>query len=93
MPSDFARMHQALRFIASHREESPTLEDMARAVGLSPFHFQRLFRRWVGISPKRYLQNLTLASAKPRLRQGASVMEAAMERLRARPIGEHQAPS
>lgn len=79
MPSDHARMGTALQFIANHRDENPSLDAMARAVGLSPYHFQRLFRRWVGISPKRYLQTLTVADAKPRLRRGDSLLEVAYD--------------
>ena len=58
--SDYARIADAIRFIASQVERQPTLDEIAAHVHLSPFHFQRLFSRWAGVTPKRYLQVLTL---------------------------------
>ncbi len=57
-------MAAALRYIETRRDEQPTLEEVAAAIGLSPTHFQRVFSQWVGVSPKRYLQHLTLDHAK-----------------------------
>ena len=57
----------------------PSLEDMANEVGLSTFHFQRMFRIWVGISPKRYLQNLAAARAKARLDDAQTVLDTAYD--------------
>ena len=62
--SDYARIADAIRFIASQVERQPTLDEIAAHVHLSPFHFQRLFSRWAGVTPKRYLQVLTLERAK-----------------------------
>ena len=64
MSCDFSRIENALTFIADRVDEQPDLDDVAATVGLSPFHFQRLFTRWVGVSPKKFLQYLTLARAK-----------------------------
>jgi AraC family transcriptional regulator of adaptative response/methylated-DNA-[protein]-cysteine methyltransferase len=55
------------------------LEEVARASGLSLFHFQRLFKRWAGVSPKRFLQFLTAEHAKKCLRESRSVLDAAYE--------------
>jgi AraC family transcriptional regulator of adaptative response/methylated-DNA-[protein]-cysteine methyltransferase len=74
-----ARVAEALAFIEAHRDRQPALEEVAAAVGLSPAHFQRVFSRWVGVSPKRYMQYLTLGHAKRLLAERASVLDAALE--------------
>ena len=61
-----ARIAAALRYVVEHGQDQPSLETMAEQAGLSPFHFQRIFKRWAGISPKRFLQYVTLANAKRR---------------------------
>lgn len=76
---DYDRVARAIRFIAENRLEQPSLEDVADVMGLSPFHAQRLFTRWAGISPKRFLGLLTLEHAKALLRSTESVMGAAYE--------------
>ncbi len=76
MPSDYARIEKALIYIAERAEQQPELDDIAAASGLSPFHFQRLFTRWVGVSPKKFLQFLTLDRAKACLCESASVLDA-----------------
>jgi AraC family transcriptional regulator of adaptative response/methylated-DNA-[protein]-cysteine methyltransferase len=55
--------------------EQPTLEEIAEHLHLSPYHFQRIFSRWAGVSPKRYLQVLTVEQAKHLLRDSKSVLE------------------
>jgi len=76
---DFARMEQALEWLSAHALERPSLDQAARAMAMSPFHFQRMFSHWAGVSPKQFLQALSLACAKRRLAAGASVLEAALE--------------
>jgi AraC family transcriptional regulator of adaptative response/methylated-DNA-[protein]-cysteine methyltransferase len=61
---DYARVAKAIGYLETHYREQPALADLAAAAGLSEFHFQRLFSRWVGISPKRFLQFLTKEHAK-----------------------------
>lgn len=75
----YARLEAALAMIAESQTRQPSLEEMAAAAGMSPFHFQRIFARWVGISPKRFLQYLTLDYAKARLAEAASVLDAAYD--------------
>jgi AraC family transcriptional regulator of adaptative response/methylated-DNA-[protein]-cysteine methyltransferase len=70
-------MAAALRYLETHRLEQPDLETVAAHVGLSPTHFQRLFSRWVGVSPKRYLQHLALGTARRLLAERESVLETA----------------
>ncbi len=74
---DYERIGAALRLIEARAHAQPDLAELAAAVGLSPHHFQRLFRRWVGVSPKRFLQALTVVDAKERLARSESVLDAA----------------
>ncbi len=76
---DYQRIEEALAYLETHRTEQPTLEEVADHVGLSPFHFQRIFSRWVGISPKRFLQFLTVEHARRCLAETRSVLEATFE--------------
>ncbi len=55
MAQDFVRIEQAIRYLDEHHGTQPSLADVAAGVGLSEAHFQRMFRRWAGISPKRFL--------------------------------------
>jgi AraC family transcriptional regulator of adaptative response/methylated-DNA-[protein]-cysteine methyltransferase len=77
--TDYRRMARAIAFLSAHYAEQPRLEDAAEAVGLSPFHFQRTFTRYVGVSPKAFVGHLTLAHAKAELANGTSVLNAALE--------------
>jgi AraC family transcriptional regulator, regulatory protein of adaptative response / methylated-DNA-[protein]-cysteine methyltransferase len=76
---DYARVERAIGYLEANRQRQPDLADVAASVHLSEYHFQRLFRRWAGISPKRFLQYLTKEDAKRRLRESGSVLEAALE--------------
>jgi AraC family transcriptional regulator of adaptative response/methylated-DNA-[protein]-cysteine methyltransferase len=79
MPGDYERIRKAIEFIDAHAHEQPSLERIAAHAGLSPFHFQRLFRRWAGTSPKRFLEYLTTVRARRLLEGSASVLDAALE--------------
>lgn len=76
---DYLRIERAIRFLDAHAEDQPGLDDVAREIGLSPFHAQRLFTRWAGISPKRFLGLLTVGHAKAALQEGQSVLDAAYD--------------
>jgi AraC family transcriptional regulator of adaptative response/methylated-DNA-[protein]-cysteine methyltransferase len=77
---DFARIAKAIAYIDAHFREQPRLEDVAAHAGLSEFHFNRLFRRWAGVTPKQYLSAVTGAAARDALAGGnASVLDAALE--------------
>lgn len=60
---DYERVARAIDYISTNRRAQPSLDDVARAVGVSPFHAQRIFQRWAGVSPKRFLQFLTARDA------------------------------
>jgi len=72
-------MAAALSYIEARRDAQPSLEAVAEHIGLSPAHFHRMFSRWVGVSPKRYLQHLTLGTAKGLLAERHTVLDAAYE--------------
>lgn len=76
---EFRTIESAIHFIAANAERQPTLAEVARTVHLSEYHFQRLFRRWVGVSPKRFLQAVTLRRAKERLGAEAGVLQTAYD--------------
>lgn len=79
MNSEYRRMEKAIHYIDEHAEEQPSLDDVSRYVDLSPWHFQRLFKKWTGLSPKRYLQFLTVENAKMLLHRSVSVLETAYD--------------
>ncbi len=76
-PYHYGVIGRAIETIADRRAENLTLEEIAAGVGLSPAHFQRVFSQWVGVSPKRYQQYLTLDHARRLLADRHSVAEAA----------------
>ncbi len=77
--SDAARIERALDYLADRFPEQPSLGELAAEAGVSEHHFQRMFTRRVGVSPKKFLQHLTLEAAKQRLRDSASVLDAAYD--------------
>lgn len=77
--SDYDRIARVIRFLDEHHLEQPTLAELAGEAGLSPHHFHRLFARWAGITPKDFLQCLTLQHARDALRSGQSVLDAALD--------------
>ena len=81
---DYDRVERAIRYIAANRLEQPSLDEVADAMGLSPFHAQRMFSRWAGLSPKRFL-----GSAYRRAREvpAALLRECAGCRVRGRAVG------
>ena len=72
-------IERALNWLSRHWRQQPGLAEAADAAGMSEFHFQRVFTRWVGVSPKKFLGYLTLDSAKACLERGESVLDAAYE--------------
>jgi AraC family transcriptional regulator of adaptative response/methylated-DNA-[protein]-cysteine methyltransferase len=77
--NDYLKMSKVLAYITQHGYKQPSLEELATIAGISPYHFQRKFINWVGISPKSYLQCMTLNNAKSIMQQGKSVLDATMD--------------
>lgn len=77
--NDYERIARVIRYLDDHHAEQPDLATLAARAGLSPFHFHRLFSAWAGITPKDFLQCLTLTHAKAMLLEGRSVLDAALE--------------
>ncbi|MFA5851199.1 MAG: methylated-DNA--[protein]-cysteine S-methyltransferase [Spirochaetales bacterium] len=77
--SDYARVEAAIKYIEAQAARQPSLDKVAEYIGLSPYHFQRLFTRWAGVSPKRFLEYITVEAAKQLLAESASVLDAALD--------------
>src|SRR2546425_7160753 len=75
---DYARIEKAIAFVREHYLEQPDLGTIARHVHLSEFHFQRLFSRWAGITPKRFLQFVTVEHAKQQLAASKSLLDVSL---------------
>ena len=77
---DYKRVERAIDYITRNYKDKPSLEDIAAEIHVSPFHFQRLFSKWAGVSPKKFIQFLSLDYAKNILRvPGTSVLDAAYD--------------
>lgn len=76
---DYERIEKVIRYLEKEWPNQPDLNQVATVVGLSPFHLQRLFKRWAGVSPKRFLQYLTVEHAKRRLKESRSVLDSAYD--------------
>ena len=74
---DYEKIAQAIRYLDTHRLEQPSLAELAHDLHLSEYHLQRLFSRWVGISPKRFIQYLTKENAKHLLDQSEDILNTA----------------
>jgi len=77
--NDYDRIARIIRHLDRHHVDQPELGELAAVAGLSPFHLHRLFSTWAGVTPKAFLQCLTLTHAREALRRGESVLDAAME--------------
>jgi len=76
---DYQRIERAIAHLTVHASEQPNLETLARAAHLSAHHFQRVFTRWAGISPKRFLQFLTLEHTKQQLLDARSLLDVTLD--------------
>ena len=74
---NYQRIEQAIKFLEENFQRQPELGEVAGKVHLSPFHFQRIFTDWAGISPKRFLQHLTVDFLKAKLQESKNIVEAA----------------
>ena len=73
------RVEQAIHYLENNFQDQPSLDEIAASVHLSKYHFQRLFKRWAGVSPTRFLHYLTVEYAKERLRASRSVFDTSLD--------------
>ena len=76
--NDYQRIANVIAYLDAHAAEQPDLAELAAVAGLGPHHFHRLFTRWAGVTPKDFLQCLTMNHAKRLLGEGESVLGAAL---------------
>ena len=79
LSEDYGRIEAAIHYLEQNFQDQPTLAEIATHVGLSEYHFQRLFSRWAGTSPKRFLQFLTIQHAKKLLAESQSILDTTYE--------------
>ena len=79
LSDDYARIEQVIYYLEKNASRQPSLGEIADHVHLSEYHFQRLFTRWVGISPKRFLQFITKEHAKQLLSRSSSILDTAYQ--------------
>ena len=77
--TDYERIEKAIVYITQHFRKQPDLDEVARQVYLSPFHFQRLFKEWAGVTPKKFLQYISLQHAKQMLERKSSLADTSFE--------------
>src|SRR5580704_11174418 len=74
---NYKRIEEAIKFLTENYKQQPSLYDVADEVNVSPFHFQKMFTEWAGISPKKFLQYLTVEELKKELHKTSNLVEAA----------------
>jgi AraC family transcriptional regulator of adaptative response/methylated-DNA-[protein]-cysteine methyltransferase len=79
LSEDYLRIEQAILYLEKHYKDQPALEQIAASAGLSEFHFQRMFTRWAGVSPKRFLQFVTKENAKDLLDQSENLLDTTLQ--------------
>ena len=76
---DYHKIEKAILYLKENFQQQPDLEEVARQVHLSPFHFQRLFKEWAGVSPKKFLQFISVEYAKGLLKQNLPLSDVSFE--------------
>lgn len=77
--TDYQTVARAIQYIEQNFKNQPSLDEIAAAVHLSKYHFQRLFKRWAGVTPNQFVGYLTLAYAKARLQESSSILDTALD--------------
>lgn len=77
--NEYARIEKAIGFLTDHFLQQPDLEELARQLHSSPFHLQRMFKKWAGVSPKKFLQYISLEHAKSLIRLDLSLTDVSYE--------------
>jgi len=76
---DYERIEQAIEFLENNFQDQPSLDEIAASVHLSKYHFQRLFKRWAGVTPAQFTHYLTIEYAKERLRESRSIFDTTLD--------------
>ena len=74
---NYTRIEKAIQYLVENFKQQPTLDELAQYIGVSPFHFQRIFTEWAGISQKKFLEHLTIEALKQELQDTSNLIEAA----------------
>lgn len=74
---NYIRIEKAIRYLVENFKQQPTLDELAQYIGVSPFHFQRIFTEWAGVSPKKFLELLTIEALKREIQDTSNLIEAA----------------
>lgn len=77
--SNYERVETAIHYINEHFKEQPSLDDIAKAIHVSPYHFQRIFSEWAGVSPKKFMQYISLNYAKSLLKNRMPLLDVTYE--------------
>src|SRR5271157_2415508 len=77
--ADYPTVRRAIEFLSTRWRDQPSVDEVAAEVGLSASHFQHVFKRWAGLTPKAFLQAITVERARELLRDSASVLDAAYD--------------
>jgi AraC family transcriptional regulator of adaptative response/methylated-DNA-[protein]-cysteine methyltransferase len=77
--TNYQRVEKAIEYISRHYKSQPDLEEVAQQVHVSPFHFQRIFKQWAGVTPKKFLQYISVEHAKTLLKQNLSLSDVTFE--------------
>lgn len=77
--TNYERVEKAIAYIQQHYQQQPDLDDVARQVHVSPFHFQRIFSEWAGVSPKKFLQYISVEHAKKLLKEDLPLADVSFE--------------
>ena len=77
--NDYEKIEKAIGYIADHFKEQPDLDEVAKQVHVSPFHFQRMFKEWAGVSPKKFLQYISLEHAKSLMKENRTLSDVSFE--------------
>ncbi len=78
-PEDYQRIERAIQYVEANYRSQPTLEQMAKSVHLSVFHFNRLFKKWAGVTPTQFMQFLTLEYTKEKLVESHSLLDTSLD--------------
>src|SRR5689334_22299419 len=77
--TNYEKVEKAIEYLHTNYQQQPDLDEVAKQVHVSPFHFQRIFKDWAGVSPKKFLQYISIQHAKKLLEQNNNLANVAFE--------------